>query len=68
MGKSQDDGPADIPWLKLAASGDSGRGALAGVTTIQRINTRGGALEGNCETAGTFRSVPYSADYVFLKK
>jgi hypothetical protein len=68
VGKSPGDGPADIPWLKLAASGDSGRGALAGVTTIQRINTRGGALEGNCETAGTFRSVPYSADYVFLKK
>ena len=68
VGKSQGDGPADIPWLKLAASGDSGRGALAGVTTIQRINTRGGALDGNCETAGTFRSVSYSADYVFLKK
>jgi hypothetical protein len=67
VGKSPGDGPADIPWLKLAAS-DSGRGALAGVTTIQRINTRGGALDGNCETAGTFRSVPYSADYVFLKK
>jgi hypothetical protein len=68
VGKSPGDGPADIPWLKLAASGDSGRGALAGVTTIQRINTRGGALDGNCETVGTFRSMPYSADYVFLKK
>jgi hypothetical protein len=68
VGKSPGDGPADIHWLKLAASGDSGHGAVAGVTTIQRINTHGGVLEGDCETAGTFRSVAYSADFVFLKK
>ncbi len=68
VGKSPGDGPADIHWLKLAASGDDGRGVVAGVTTIQRINTHGGALDGDCETAGAFRSVAYSADYVFLKK
>jgi hypothetical protein len=66
--KSPGDGPADIPWLKLVASSQSGQGALAGVTTIQRIHTHGGALDGSCETAGAFRSVPYSADYVFLRK
>jgi hypothetical protein len=61
-------GPADIPWLKLGASSQNGQGAVAGVTTIQRIHTHGGGLGGSCETAGAFRSVPYSADYVFLKK
>ena len=66
--KSPGDGPADIPWLKLTAASQSGQGALAGVATIQRIHTRGGGLAGSCETAGAFRSVPYSADYVFWKK
>jgi hypothetical protein len=41
---------------------------LTGVTTVQRIHTQGGKFEGPCETAGTFKSVPYSADYVFLRK
>jgi hypothetical protein len=66
--KSPGDGPADIPWLKLGAASQGGQGALAGVITIQRINTHGGGLDGSCETAGAFRSVPYSADYVFSKK
>ncbi len=59
---------SDIPWLKLAATGRHGRGMLSGVNTIQRINTRGGALAGVCEKAGTFHSAPYSADYVFLQR
>jgi hypothetical protein len=45
-----------------------GSGILAGVTTVQRINTNGGKLEGACDKPGAFRSVPYSADYVFLRK
>jgi hypothetical protein len=67
-GKSPGDAPADIAWLKLEAASQSGQGALAGVATIQRIHTHGGGLAGSCESAGTFRGVPYSADYVFLKK
>jgi hypothetical protein len=35
---------------------------------VQRINTHGGAAQGACDQAGAFRSVPYSADYVFLSK
>jgi len=66
--KSPGDGRADIPWLKLGASSQGGQGALTGVTTIQRIHTHGGGLDGSCETAGALRSVPYSADYVFLKQ
>jgi intergrase/recombinase len=35
---------------------------------VQRINTRGGAAQGGCDKAGDFRSVRYSADYVFLRR
>jgi len=45
-----------------------GSGVLSSVTTVQRINTKGGNLEGACDNAGTYRSAPYSADYVFLRK
>jgi hypothetical protein len=58
----------DIPWLKLEVISRRGSGVLTAVTTVQRINTKGGKLEGACDEAGTYRSVPYSADYVFLRK
>jgi hypothetical protein len=58
----------DIPWLKLDVVSKRGSGVLSSVTTVQRINTMGGKLDGACETAGTYRSAPYSADYVFLRK
>jgi hypothetical protein len=45
-----------------------GTGILSGVTTVQRINTVGGKLEGTCDKPATYRNVPYSADYVFLRK
>jgi hypothetical protein len=59
---------ADVPWLKLDAVDPHGPGVLAGVVTIQRINTKGGQLEGACEAAGATRAAPYAADYVFLRK
>ena len=42
---------------------------MSRVATIQRINTKGGAMQGSCEKllAGSYRSVPYSADFVFLR-
>jgi uncharacterized protein DUF3455 len=58
----------DIPWLKLEVSSIRGNGLLSNVATVQRINTKGGKLDGDCEQAGSFRSAPYSADYVFLRK
>ena len=60
--------PNDIPWLKLSVASQRGSGVLTGVTTVQRINTRGGKLEGACDKAGSFSSAPYSAEYVFLRK
>lgn len=59
---------ADIPLLKLAITSRRGNGVLSPATTVQRINTVGGRLNGVCYKAGTFESVPYSADYVFLRK
>lgn len=59
---------ADIPWLKLDVSARKGQGQLDTITAIQRINTKGGVLEGACDKAGGTRSVAYSTDYVFLKK
>ncbi len=59
---------ADIPWLKLEVTAHRGSGTLTPVTTVQRINTHGGKLDGACEKAGEFKSAPYSAEYVFLKK
>ena len=58
----------DIPWLKLEVTGHRGNGTLAGVTTVQRINTRGGVHAGACDRAGALYSAPYAADYVFLRK
>jgi len=58
----------DISWLKLQVTSSRGSGVLSGVTTVQRINTKGGKPEGACDKAGTFKSAPYSAEYVFLRK
>ena len=72
VGKAAGNAPGatsdDIPLLKLEVVSRRGNGILADVTTVQRINTKGGKLEGACDKAGTWRNVPYSADYVFLRK
>jgi hypothetical protein len=62
--------PKDIPWLKLEVSDTLGDedGPLQDVTTIQRVYTKGGNLEGACDKAGDFRAEPYSADYIFLEE
>jgi opacity protein-like surface antigen len=67
-GRAQGATGADIPWLKLDAVEPHGPGVLAGIATIQRINTKGGQLEGPCDAAGSTRAAPYAADYVFLRK
>jgi hypothetical protein len=58
----------DIAWLKLDVVSRSGSGMLANATTIQRINTVGGKLDDACDRPGDSRSMPYTADYVFLRK
>jgi hypothetical protein len=58
----------DIRLLKLAVVAQRGEGQLASVTTIQRINTKGGVAEGACDSDGALLSVPYTADYAFYRK
>jgi hypothetical protein len=58
-----------IPWLLVTAASHSGEGVLAHVTSIQRINTKGGkAPASGCDAAhaGQEERAPYSADYVFF--
>src|ERR1700688_2281295 len=57
----------DIAWLKLEVTDQHGEGPLTGVSTVQRINTEGGTIEGTCEKAGDLRAEPYAAGYIFLK-
>jgi hypothetical protein len=57
----------DIPWLKLEVTSHKGAGQLDGVTTVQRINTKGGVMKGACDRERG-EGMPYEADYVFLKK
>lgn len=58
----------DIPLLKLDAVPQRDAGLLAGATTVQRLNTRGGVAQGACQAAGDILSVAYSADYMFYRR
>jgi len=68
VGRAPGATPKDIPLLMLEVASQRGTGLLAGVITIQRLNTKSGVADGPCDAAGAFLSVPYSADYTFLKK
>jgi len=57
-----------IPWLLVTVVSHEGNGVLAHVTSIQRLNTKGGkAPASGCDAShtGTELRVPYSADYRF---
>lgn len=68
VGNASGSTPNDIPWLKLEVTGRRGNGTLSDITTVQRINTKGGVSPATCDKAGHYLNVPYSADYVFLRK
>jgi hypothetical protein len=58
-----------IPWLLVTILSREGNGVLSRVTTVQRVNTKGGkAPESGCDAshAGGEVRVPYSADYRFF--
>ena len=58
-----------IPWLLLTAKSVGPDGTLSKVSSVQRINTRGGATPSSGCSAGavgTQARVDYTADYVFL--
>jgi Protein of unknown function (DUF3455) len=58
----------DIAWLKLDVASRRGNGTASEVNMVQRINTVGGVISGECDRAGATRAMPYSADYIFLGK
>ena len=59
--------PGDIPQLELQVAARHGGGPLVEAQLVLRLHTVGGTLSGSCERDGDLRSVPYQADYVFLK-
>ena len=58
--------PADIAWLRLDVTHSDGR--FGRVITVQRIDTKGGVAPPTCSIVGSYLSVPYSAEYVFLHR
>jgi hypothetical protein len=59
---------SDIPWLEVEVVDHVNEGVLSDAVTVLRVNTKGGFAQGSCESEGKYLSVPYSADYVFLRK
>lgn len=60
--------PNSVPWLLVNAISHDGNGVLSPVTSIQRLNTKGGkAPATGCDAShvGQEVRVPYSADYRF---
>jgi Protein of unknown function (DUF3455) len=67
----QDGGAGNIPWLLLVAKSSEGAGRFAGVTSVQRIATRGGAeptTPCDASKSGQEARVNYTADYYFYKQ
>jgi hypothetical protein len=58
-----------IPWLLVTVTGHTGNGLFAHVSSIQRVNTKGGkppaAAECDASRSGTESRSDYSADYYF---
>ena len=68
---SQAAGVANLPWISMQAQPLSAEGLFAGVTSIQRVNTKGGAAPtSGCgpSTLGGEARVAYQADYYFYKQ
>jgi Protein of unknown function (DUF3455) len=58
-----------IPWLLVTVVSRNGDGVLVRVTSIQRVNTKGGkAPASGCDATHTGQEerAPYTADYVFF--
>ena len=69
--KERADAPAAdaIPWLLLTAKSVGSAGSFSKVTSIQRVNTAGGAApKAGCSqaAAGTLARINYTADYYFF--
>jgi hypothetical protein len=56
----------DIALLQLDVSTREGDGMMSRVTTVERLDTHGGAYSGACPKVGATHLEPYTARYVFL--
>ena len=68
--KARDNGPdaSAIPWLLLGAKSNSGNGMMGKVTSVQRVDTKGGkAPTDGCDVSQSGKEVrvPYTATYYF---
>ena len=62
--------PGSIPLQLVKADPATGKGAMTGITYIQRVNTKGGVAPADpcaAASAGAKKQVGYQADYVFFK-
>ena len=57
---------SDIPWLKLEVTDHHGEGVMSRVAIIQRINTKGGAIQGRVK--GVLLAAYHYTGLVFLRK
>ena len=67
---SQPGGGANLPWVMMRAQPLSQDGMFAGVSSIQRVNTVGGAPPAagcGSDNVGEEARVAYRADYYFYK-
>jgi hypothetical protein len=58
-----------IPWLLVTVVGHEGGGVLSAVTSIQRLNTKGGKTPASgCDAEHVAQEVrvPYTANYLFF--
>ncbi|HEX4781808.1 MAG TPA: DUF3455 domain-containing protein [Usitatibacter sp.] len=63
--------PGALPWTLAQAQPIGETGVFVGVTTLQRVNTRGGVPPAggcNADNTGTEARVAFSADYYFYKR
>lgn len=67
---SYDEAPSrsDLRWLLLSTT-TFGKGALDGVTYVQRVNTRGGMPPASCEAKqrNQLLRVDFSSDFIFYR-
>jgi len=68
---SQPAGSANLPWVLIRAQPIGDSGLFANVSSIQRVNTTGGAApSGGCgpDNVGEEARVAYQADYYFYRR
>ena len=67
---AQSAGPNDLPWMRASALANGDAGLFAGVTSYQRVNTRGGAAPAtgcNADNVGEEARIAFDADFYFYR-